>query len=315
MSTREGRCGGKIVYASKGEELRGRDILCLHCGAHMHIHKDPLKDTYHFALNVGQIHKSVCANYDGNKNAPILMNSDEELVDMLSRLRVAGTKGTGGNGGTGGAGGSNGPVEPVVRRITNLKQIIETGIYDVFPYDMTYSGYRYLDLIIYAKWAKHVWQGNNNMVNIGARIVDVRWIGSFNYNFALRKRIIEKMDNTHDIWFSMFWKEDGKPKFVRFCVHCEESYNTVRNKLFKGGIRDNGTYDPYVPKNDPLDVLIAGRFGVMNEKQCHESCPLYPEMCSDCAARYWCLCNSVKQIEHYPANALTKNTKGNKKDD
>lgn len=68
--------------------------------------------------------------------------------------------------------------------------------------------------------------------------------------------------------------------------------------MFKGGIRDNGTYDPYVPKNDPLDVLIAGRFGAMNEKQCHESCPLYPEMCSDCAARYWCLCNSVKRDLH-----------------
>ncbi len=190
MSTREGRCDGKIVYASQGEELRGKDILCLHCGAHMHIHKDPLKDSYHFALNVGQIHKSVCANYDGKKNAPILMNSAEELVDMLSRITEGRPKGTGGTGGTSGGQGLNGPVEPVVRRITNLKQIIETGVYDVYPYDLTYSGCRYLDLIIYAKWAKYVWQGNNNMINIGARIVDVRWIGSFNYNSALRKRII-----------------------------------------------------------------------------------------------------------------------------
>ena len=59
MSIREGRCDGKIVYASQGEELRGKDILCLHCGAHMHIHTYPLKESYHFALNVGQIHKSM----------------------------------------------------------------------------------------------------------------------------------------------------------------------------------------------------------------------------------------------------------------
>lgn len=31
----EGRCDDTIVYASQGEVLRGKDILCLHCGAHM----------------------------------------------------------------------------------------------------------------------------------------------------------------------------------------------------------------------------------------------------------------------------------------
>ena len=254
----EGRCDDTIVYASQGEVLRGKDILCLHCGAHMHIHKNPLKESFHFALNVGQIHKSVCAKYDGKKNAPILMNSAEELIDMLSRITEGGPKGPGGTGGTGGGEGLNGSVEPVIRRITKLKQIIETGVYDVFPYDLTYSGYRYIDLIIYAKWAKHVWKGNNNMVNIGARIVDVRWIGSFSYSPSIRKKIIEYMDKTHDIWFSMFWRDNEKAKYVRFCLHCEESYRTVRNKLFKGGIRENNTFDPYVPKNDPLDVLIAG---------------------------------------------------------
>lgn len=312
MSTREGRCDGKIVYASQGEELRGKDILCLHCGAHMHIHKDPLKVSYHFALDVGQIHKSICANYDGKKNAPVLMNSADELVDMLSRIPEEGTGGTGGT--SGGPIDPGGPEEYKPRRITKLTQIINTGVYDVFPFDLTYNGCRYLNLIVFAKWAKYVWQGNN-MVNLGARIVDVRWIGSFNYEAKLKKKIIDMMAEKHDIWFSMFWNERGKMKYVRFCVHCEESYNAVRNKLFKGGVRVNGTFDPYVPKNDPLDVLVAGRYGIMEEEQCRERCPLYPEMCDDCAVSYWCFCNSVKQIEHFPVDLLTKNPKGNMNND
>jgi hypothetical protein len=87
MSIIEGWYNGRRVFADEGEELRRKDVLCIHCGAKMHVKLFPNEtDRYHFVLQNGEVHRSVCQAYDGKKSAPVLTNiSPEELIAMLSK--------------------------------------------------------------------------------------------------------------------------------------------------------------------------------------------------------------------------------------
>ena len=69
MSIRDGLLNnGDPVYAAQGEELRGRDIFCKHCGARMHLTKYPLRDEYYFSCCPGEEHRAdVCRNYEAER--------------------------------------------------------------------------------------------------------------------------------------------------------------------------------------------------------------------------------------------------------
>lgn len=316
MSIIEGWYNGRRVFADEGEVLRGKDILCIHCGAKMHLKRFPNEtDRYYFALQNGEEHRSVCQAYDGKKSAPVLTNiSPEELIAMLSKNTE---KRPGGGGGgidiTLPIGGEEDEPEDApfkLKRITQLIQLVKAGIYDEEPLDITYMGsnYRFLDFVIFDKWARHVWE-NKGLVKIGARIIDARWIGSLKYDPATLNRIINMMKEHKEIWLTMYWY-DIKTKensFVRFCLDVSDCYGEIKKKLFRGGVRSNGTYDEYKPKDEPLDVLVAAVFAMMGKDQCAEKCPLYPRMCEKCRGGYWCKINSSKQILIFSANDLTKN--------
>lgn len=316
MSIIEGWYNGRRVFADEGEELRRKDVLCIHCGAKMHVKLFPNEtDRYHFVLQNGEVHRSVCQAYDGKKSAPVLTNiSPEELIAMLSKNTEKRLGGGGSGAGitlpTGGEEDEpeNAPFKP--KRITQLIQLVKAGIYDENPLDITYMGssYRFLDFVIFDKWAKHVWE-KKGLVKIGARIIDARWVGSLKFDADTSERIIVMMKEQKEIWLTMFW-HDGETKeysFVRFCLDVSNCYGEIKKKLFRGGARSNGTYDEYKPKCEPLDVLVAAVFAMMEKDQCAEKCPLYPRKCEGCRGGYWCKINSAKQILIFSANALTKN--------
>ena len=316
MSIIEGWYNGRRVFADEGEELRKKDILCLHCGAKMHLQLFPHQtNRYLFVLQNGEVHQSVCKYYDGKNNAPVLINiSPEVLVAMISKKTE---KSIGGGGG--GVNASpltndkkeepeNTSFEP--KRITQLMQLVKAGVYDEHTFDITYMGsrYKFLDFVIFDKWAKYVWR-NNCLVKIGARIIDARWIGSLNFDAIISERIIIMMKESKKIWLTMFWYDrlTKENVFVRFCLDAKDCYGEVKRKLFQGGARSSGTYNDFTPRSEPLDVLVAAVFAMMEEEQCAEECPLYPEKCEGCLGGYWCKINSIKQILIFSANALTKN--------
>ena len=87
MSILEGWYNGRRVFADEGEELRRKDVLCIHCGAKMHLKLFPNEtDRYHFVLQNGEVHLSVCKAYEGKKTAPALTDiSPEVLIAMISK--------------------------------------------------------------------------------------------------------------------------------------------------------------------------------------------------------------------------------------
>lgn len=316
MSILEGWYNGRRVFADEGEELRRKDVLCIHCGAKMHLKLFPNEtDRYHFVLQNGEVHLSVCKAYEGKKTAPAFTDiSPEVLIAMISKKTEK--RPGGGSGGVNITPPNDGeedepedaPLKP--KRITQLMQLVKAGIYDENPFDITYMGssYRFLDFVIFDKWAKHVW-GNNSLVKIGARIIDARWIGSLKYDADTLERIIIMMKEHKEIWLTMFWYdiETKETVFVRFCLDVSDCYGEVIKKLFRGGARSNGTYDEYIPKCEPLDVLVAAVFAMMRKDQCAEKCPLYPRKCKGCRGGYWCKINTVKQLLLFATNELTKN--------
>lgn len=309
MSIRKARLNGKDVYSDLGEKLRGKNVICTNCGANMHIHKFPEREEYYFALNKGENHTSVCQYYEGDKDAPVITGeSPDQLIDLMSTVNKSG--GGTGTGGTGGTECTETPEDPkpyVPKKLTKLTQIIKTGVYDEHPFEQTFSGsqYRFIDFVIFDKWARYVWRGSE-LVPIGARIVDARWIGSFNFGASGCEKIIKDMKLTKEIWFRMFWKVDEKYVSCRFCLDCTSCFGEVKRKIFTSGIAGNGTYNDFVPKKGgKLDVLIATRWAPMNNEQCKEKCSW--KKCDDCLGAYWGKCNTAKQTELFPADELTKN--------
>lgn len=315
MSIIEGLYDGRRVFADEGEELRGKDIRCLHCDAKMHVKLFPNQtEHYYFALQEGQLHKSVfCKTYEGEKMAPALTDiSPEALVALISKKTQSRIeRGSGGN--------NNAPndvkdpedVPFKTKRITQLIQILKTGLYDENPFDTTSmeSEYRYIDFVVFRKWAKYVWK--NSLVDIKARIVHARWIGSFNFDPATSEQIVVMMKENKELWLSIFWHDrtTGENRFIRFCLDLSECYGEVIRKLFQGGRRSNGSFNEFIPKSDgsPLDVLVAAVFAMMGKAECSERCPLYPNRCQRCLGGYWCKINSSKQILIFIANPQTEN--------
>ena len=143
MSIIKASLDGKYVYAADGEALRGKDVVCMHCGAKMHIHRFPGKIVYFFALNPGEKHTSVCQNYDGEKEAPVITRvSPDQLIDIISTVsRPSGPRSGAVSPGTGGSKvPTGGGVDYVPKRITKITQIIETGMFDEMPYEIPVQG-------------------------------------------------------------------------------------------------------------------------------------------------------------------------------
>ena len=267
-------------------------------------------DLYCFALNPGAVHTGVCSKFEGEKNAHVLtgVNSPDRLIEGLFQTKnynknrkIAAPSGL-----EEGHTPHEGP-----KNITRLKHIINAGIYDEYPFEHTYidSRFRFIDFVIFDKWARYIWK-NNELVNIGARVVDCRWIGSFKFSEVAHEKIIRYMKKNREIWFSIFWRQDKNDKkyvFVKFCLDCSSSFSEIKKKIFASGIRENGTYDEFKPNiGDKVDVLIGARWATMTKEQCHEKCPVN-WMCDKCNGAYWAKCNSPKQVEPFPADKLTKN--------
>ena len=318
MAIRKALLNGKTVYAEQGEELRGADLTCIHCGARMHLHKYPNGNSYYFQTNPGYEHKSVCQTYSGKHDAPVLDSiTPIELVAMISKITKK-RKGGGGNNGGNNGNGEDGDEEYCPERLTNLLQFVKTGTYDENPFDKVgyNSPYIYMDFIIYDKWGKYFWGGKKELVKIGPRIIDARWVGSMNFDKQTNEKILRLMRENKEIWLSMYWlnKEREEYEFVRFCLVCEDSFGLVKKKLFTSAVKDNGTLDNFKPKKDPLDIMVGAVWGVMKNNQCEDSCPLKQpnnKYCHNCKGAYGCVINSEKQIILFPEDYMTKN-KGKK---
>ena len=169
------------------------------------------------------------------------------------------------------------------------------------------SKYRYIDLVIFDKWARYIWN-DEQLVTIGARVIDTRWLGSFSLNDPAYNRVIGLMKKTREIWFSTFWRsQKGGYEEVRFCLDCSSCFGEVKNKLFTSGIHENGTYNEFAPKTgEKVDVLIGTRWAPMNKEQCKDKCPLNRK-CERCLGAYWGKCDGPKRVEFFPVNELTKN--------
>ena len=173
----------------------------------------------------GSDHQSVCEAYEGKKNPPMFTDiSPETLIALISKKtqRRLG-RGSDGVNITTPNDGEDLEDEPFkTKRITQLDhQIIKTGLYDENPYDTTYMGskYRYIDFVVFDKWAKYIW-GHGCIVPLGARIVDARWIGSFNFDADTSGRIIIMMKESKELWLSSFWHDRVTKDivFARFCL-------------------------------------------------------------------------------------------------
>ena len=309
MSIRDGLLNnGDPVYAAQGEELRGRDIFCKHCGARMHLTKYPLRDEYYFSCCPGEEHRAdVCRNYEAERDAPVLGDRSPEALMALLNMPSKSGKG-GGGGAPGGEGGTEEPEGYKLKGITKLKQIIKTGIFDENPFHATYWGskYRFLDFIIFQKRAKHVWR-DSELTNIGARIVNARWNGSLNLDKATLMTSIDKMKRSKTIWLTMFWQRPSKTfVYVRFCLDCSTCYGEIKKKLFEPDILPNGAYYEYKAKQEPLDLLVAGTWATTNKELCREMCPLFPSYCSGCMGAYWAKVNTSKQIAIFDAESSKK---------
>lgn len=321
MAIRKALFHGKTVYAEQGEELRGAELTCIHCGAKMHLHRFPNSNCYYFATNPGYEHQSVCKEYAGRKDAPVLDRiSPEELVAMISKLPVKKRVSPGGGGGNVDREGEEDDidVEYSPRRITSLLQMLKTGMYDENPFDRTGLGSTHIimDYVVFDKWPKYVWGRTDNLVKLGARIIDARWVGSLQYGKEVRAKVIELMKGNKEIWLTMYWLDKTKQEyeFVRFCLNCENAFSSVKKKLFTASINPNGTFDNFKPKKEPLDIMVGAVWGIMSRDQCKESCPLYypdKRYCNKCRGAYGCVVNSKNQVIVFTDDNLTKN-KGKK---
>lgn len=183
-----------------------------------------------------------------------------------------------------------------------LSHIIQSGFYDADPFERVYpeSRYRYVDYVIFDKWAKKIWKDKLEL--IGPRIIGTRWLGSFGMSDGAYRRLILHMLETKEIWFSTFWKRDGEYRSVKFCLDCSECFSAVKRKLFEPG-RRKGSYTEFAPKaGDKLDVLIGTAWGAMVEEgQCREHCPW--QKCEGCFGAYWGECDGPKRVEPFPEEA------------
>lgn len=308
MSIRDGLLNGDPVYAIQGEELRGKDVYCKHCGARMHITKFPLREEFYFSLCPGEQHRAeACRIYDADKDAPVLGDRSPEVLMALLTTPTKSGKG-GGGGAPGGEGGTEEPEGYKLKGITKLKQIIKTGVFDENPFHYTFWGskYRFLDFIVFQKWAKHVWR-DTKLTNIGARIVNARWIGNLNLDKATLMTIIKKMKRTKTIWLTMFWQRAPKTfVYVRFCLDCNTCYGEIKKKLFEPAILENGAYYEYKARREPLDLLAAATWATTSKELCQEMCPLYPSYCTGCLGAYWGKINTPKQIALFDVESTKK---------
>ena len=304
MSIRKARINGKDVYSSMGEELRGADVVCLHCGAHMHVHKFPLREDYYFALNPGEMHTSVCKFFEGEKDAQVLDGlTPASLIALLSTpQKRSGKSGNKGSGRNTGPDDNTDEKEYKPHKITSLNQIIKIGTFDELPYEQAYNmaGLRNIDFYIFVKWARLVWK--KSLVPINDRVIDTRWIGSFS---GAEAEAISTMTKTHELWFKTFWTFGSGYRSVRFCVDARSCFADIKKKLFTSGARENGTYNDFMPQIEKLDVLIAARWAIMNKEQCREKCPF--KKCEGCLGAYWGKINTRRQIALFPDDELTKN--------
>lgn len=310
MSIRKARLNGEAVYSSQGEQLRGKDVVCMHCRAKMHIHKFPGKDDYYFALNPNEKHTSVCQHYDGTKDAPVLDGlTPASLIALLSTPKKQSTNKNGGRSNSVLKGNDSGDKDYKPKKISSLAQIIKVGMYDVLPFEPAFEGteLKNIDFFIFDKWGELYW--NDRLIPIREKIIDARWLGSFSNS---ESRTVARMIKTHELWFEMFWIVDDTYTSVRFCLDASTCFAAIKKKLFTSGIRENDTYNDYVPKIDKLDVLIAARWAAMNKEQCSYKCPI--KRCKGCLGAYWGKINTAKQIELFPADAMYKNQENNDDD-
>lgn len=294
---------GKEVYALLGEKIRGEDLRCIYCNAKLHLQRFPEREDYYFALNPGEKHTSICQYYE-NKRMPVLKGcTPESFITKLctpSKEKCGGGNG-GGNGGQ--VGGGPGLQQNLMSKMTSLNQMIKAGIYYENPFAPCFhkSKYRFIDFVILDKWAKYVWE-KRDFCNIGLRIVDARWIGSFS---GAENIAVADIKKNRRIWFQMFWKIEGTYRSVRFCLDVDECFKPIVKQLFVSKVRANGTFNEFSPKYEKMDLLIAANWGRLNKEQCREMCPI--KKCEGCLGAYWGKARTDKQIEFFTTNDFTKN--------
>ena len=315
MSIRRARLNGETVNADLGEALRNKELKCIICNALLHVHRYPLSDDYHFALNPGERHTRACRRFD--KEGVDIPRLTETVADFVYRLMTVGRErkdGSGQNDNT----HNKTDDEPSSRHHTNklssLKGIINSGCYFYNPNDIALDGtnVRYIDLVIFDRWAKKIW--STDLVDIGPRVIDSRWIGSFRLHPTTIHHIEKMIECEHELWFKTFWRtEHDEYASVLFRLDIRNCYSSVRKKLFVNGKREDRTFTNFIPakakEGEPLDVLVASDWIPMPFSECKSNCPL--QKCEGCIGAYWGKCNSPKQIEFFPIDNDTKNREKN----
>ena len=314
MSILRGKLDGKIVYASQGEELRNKDVLCPYpgCNAKMNVRKFPRKtDEYLFALNDHEQHGPFCQEFEGSKNIPEFKGiSPEEFVALLSKpakVTAATTVSQGNSEGNERDRNVSEDFSSTIPPVRTLTAMIHSGKYYTSPFEKTDidSNYRYIDIVIFDRWAKLIWK-NNRLEEIGSRVVDARQVAGFSSN-ALRKHNEIAIKGFKQLWFKVFWKENGNYKSVMFCLEFDSKVVLKKacSKLFNEGMDDNNSYNEFIPKKGKADALIAANWEPLEKEECKKKCPM--KMCEGCLGSYWGKCNNPKQVEFFPEDIMTKN--------
>ncbi len=314
MPIKKAKLNGKTVHLDKEKEIIRREILeCLYCGAKGRTKLMPNKtDEYAFRCLKGQKHTGICKKYEDEKYIPVFAPlSPEALIDSLSRIPERRTGDSTKPSATSDQ-VKNTSTNNRIERIRSPKKVKSSGVFFEDPFDKVEndSEYTFLDYVIFAKWAKHIWQDKSNEnIQIGSRFIEGRWLGSFDLKTDTIKKIRERLIEHGELWIKMFWKINGRIEQTVFCVDISNCYEDVVEKLFKRITLPNNIEDAFVPKDGPvLDVIVAGDCIRMSKEQCsNDNCPVcFQSMCCVCHGENYIRINSPNQIEPFPEDGITK---------
>ena len=307
---------GNTVLADMGEALRNRTFRCAFCDGLVHIQLNPGGNGYHFALFPGQKHESVCRYYEGERRMRSFRMVPRSFIDRLCRPAVSSEKKGREKLVTGAVDQSTRAMphglavwEDKLLEMTSLRQLANSGLW-CGSADLRMSedsAFKLVDYVVFAAWARNVWS-KGNLIDIGPRVIESRWVGDFGYTWAGQVDMIKnRMRRDHKIWFTTYWTTEKGFRRIRLCLDCKSTFRVVQGKIFAEGDCGDGRYDDFLPKVRPLKVLLAAHWSKMDKTHCKESCPLRSEgFCKECLGAYWGRCTSDKQVEIFEPERIQK---------
>ena len=209
------------------------------------------------------------------------------------------------------------PKIKIMRKISNLDQFDRAGIYAQKPFAKSEEGgeFRNIDYVIYAYWAKYIWQ-QQLQTPIGPRIVDCIWIGSMGILSESKEKAKRELEFAYRLWLTVNWPVGNKFYCARFCLSIVDGMvrQKVLEKIFWSGARDNDTWDSLIPRYEKHYILAGGYWQGLDKNSCHKICPLYSKkMCDGCIGAYGAVCNSPDQIQIFDKPQIDLKEKYGKK--